>query len=424
MSHLKTFADINEALKVYIPSAQKQSSAYTLERMQKVMEYLGHPQHKYKVIHIAGTSGKTSTAYYISSMLTACGLKVGLTVSPHIDQINERVQINLEPLPEKEFGAQLERFLKLVEGSGVRPTYFEMLVAFAYWYFAEAKVDYAVIETGLGGLLDGTNVVTLANKVAVLTDIGLDHTEVLGQSLPEIAAQKAGIIHSDNAVFMYEQTPEVMEVFREVAQQCHADMHEIQPARQGQAPQELPLFQRRNWHLARAVYEFVAMRDELQLLSSNDLKETSKTYIPARMETWRLKDKILIIDGAHNAQKLSTLFKSITAKYPKQEMAILLSLKHTKGARARTSAAVVAKHASWLGLTSFTGSQDTPYESVEPAKVAEYCHVIGYDSWEIIDNPEQAFLQLMKRPEPILLVTGSFYLLNHIRPLIRRTIKA
>lgn len=419
---IKNFQDAHTVLKRFIPMSMDRG-AYTLGRMQQLMEALGNPQNTYKVVHIAGTSGKTSTCYYVTSLLQRAGCKVGLTVSPHVDEINERVQINLQPLPESKFCRQLQKFIKLVEATDIKPTYFELLVAFAYWQFAEDKVDYAVVEVGLGGLLDGTNVVSGSDKVCVITDIGLDHTEILGKTLPEIASQKAGIIRPHTSVFIYEQDEEVMDVIREVSEAQAADLHEIWPVKSGELPKNLPLFQRRNWYLAFCVYEFLAQRDGIDKLTEQLLSDSTQINVPARMETITLKDKVLIMDGAHNAQKLQTLFTSIKAKYPSQPIAALISMKHTKGMRTQTSLDVIVKYANWLGITTFVGEQDTPYKSVEAAKLAERCHMMGFDEWEVIEEPEVALKRLLERPEPVLLVTGSFYLLNHIRPVIRRLTK-
>jgi dihydrofolate synthase / folylpolyglutamate synthase len=416
---IKSFNDAHEVLKSFIPRSQERG-AYTLDRMQRLMEYLGNPQNTYTVIHVAGTSGKTSTSYYMASLLHATGSKVGLAVSPHVDEINERVQINLRPLPEQKFCRQLQKFIKLVEATKIKPTYFELIVAFAYWQFAQDKVDYAVIEVGLGGLLDGTNVVSTNDKICVITDIGLDHTEILGKTLPEIAAQKAGIIRPYNSVFMYEQGTEVLNVVREVCEAQSAELHEIMPMKSAELPTNLPLFQRRNWYLAFCVYEYIADRDGVGKLSEQQLAITTEIKIPARMETLVFRDKVVIMDGAHNAQKLQTLFKSIKNQYPRHEIAALISLKQTKGIRTQTSLEVIVKHVSWLGITSFNSEDDAPYKSVEPAKLAERCHMMGFDRWEIIDDPKQAFTEFLKRPEPILLATGSFYLLNHIRPIVKQ----
>src|SRR4051812_41410959 len=138
---LKSFAEINEYLTRFY---RNQRVVYSLDNMRGLMNYLDNPQDKFKAVHVAGTSGKTSTAYYMSALLAAGGGKVGLTVSPHIDEINERLQINNQPLPEKEFCAALTEFLMLMEAGPIKPSWFEVMIAFAYWYFAKEKVDYAL----------------------------------------------------------------------------------------------------------------------------------------------------------------------------------------------------------------------------------------------------------------------------------------
>ena len=193
MTKLRSFNDIDTVLKDFIPPMRSFRSVYTLDTMRALMLALGNPQNSYKTIHVAGTSGKTSTSYYIAALLGQTGKKIGLSVSPHVDNVNERVQIDLVPLDEHEYCQQFSTFLQIINKLRIKPTYFELLIAFAFWQFAQEKVDYAVIEVGLGGLLDGTNVIERSDKVCVIADIGLDHVAVLGNSLAGIAAQKAGI---------------------------------------------------------------------------------------------------------------------------------------------------------------------------------------------------------------------------------------
>ena len=171
--------------KDYLRQFYNYAAEYKLDAMQAFMEYLGNPQDKVQVIHVAGTSGKTSTCYYIAALLHGAGYKVGHTVSPHVDEINERVQINLEPLPETQFCEALSEFSDLVAGFDQQLSYFEVMVALAYWYFAKVGVDYAVIEVGLGGRIDGTNVVTRGDKISVITNIGFDHTKIFASGRPQ-----------------------------------------------------------------------------------------------------------------------------------------------------------------------------------------------------------------------------------------------
>lgn len=420
MVSLRSFDDVHEALAKYVPPPNSIRQAYTLDRIRRLMDFLGNPQENYKTIHVAGTSGKTSTAYYLSSLLIESGQKVGLTVSPHIDEVNERVQIQNKPLSSSKYFSRLEKFLKLIEKSDVKPTYFELLVAFAYWVFAIEKVDYAVVEVGLGGLLDGTNVITRSDKVCVITDIGLDHTAILGKTLPEITAQKAGIIKPHNEVFMYEQDDAIMSVVREVCSQQQATFHEILPIGNKDLPKNLPLFQRRNWYLALSAFQFVAERDELNPPSEIVLANSTQTYIPARMEVLQIAGHTIILDGAHNAQKFKALVSSVKNQFPDKQIAILIGMVQGKGAGLQNNLRVLRPLIGHTIITAFVGQQDMQKLSIDPLKIAEAYDKLGLSDFEIIDDPEAAFNRLLARPETVLLVTGSFYLLNHIRPLLSK----
>lgn len=418
MSELTTFQDVNKLLAGHVPSLNAfVGGAYKLDRMERLMATLGNPQDSYKTIHVAGTSGKTSTSYYIAAILKAVGQKAGLTVSPHIDAVNERVQINLQPLAEEKFCHQFNIFMELVERIDIKPTYFELLVGFAFWQFAEDKVDYAVIEVGRGGLLDATNVINSSDKVCVITDIGLDHTVVLGRTLGAIAAQKAGIIQKGNQVIMYRQSPEVMDVIQKTVYQRGGKLTSLEPMAPGET-NLLPIYQQHNYQLAYAASQYVRARDDLPRLSPPAIETTMLTYIPARMEIVERGGKSIIMDGAHNAQKMQALASSIKAKYDGQKIATLLALMKSEDFAARTDLAPITALSNHLILTSFSGEQDLPKVSVDPKKVAAHCRQMGFNDIAVIKDPEAAYEALLKRPEPILLITGSFYLMNHIRPLI------
>lgn len=415
MPKITSFEDVRRVLAGFVPADHSVHQAYTLTRIRQLMEYLGNPQDSYKVIHIAGTSGKTSTTYYMASLLKAAGKKVGLTVSPHIDEVNERVQIDLRPHPEKKFCSRLEEFLKLVDKSGIKPTYHELLIAFAYWVFALEKVDYAVIEVGLGGLLDSTNVISRPDKVCIITDIGLDHTAILGKTLPEITAQKAGIIQPGNAVMLYEQEEQVSKVVREVCAGQQADLHEVQPSEVNDVPNNLPLFQRRNWYLALKTFEFVSGRDGLKQLDESALAATTATYVPARMEIIKTGGQTLIMDGAHNAQKLTALVATVKHQFPKQSVAVLLSMVAGKGPKLASNLQPLKGLVDHVIITSFATQQDLYKVSVDPLKIAAACDQLGFKSFEVITDPITAYQVLLQRPESVHLVTGSFYLIGQIR---------
>ncbi len=415
---LGSFEEVNKVLAGFVPPANLMHSNYSLERIEELMERLGNPQDTFKVVHVAGTSGKTSTCYYLAAFLKVAAQKVGLTVSPHITEVNERAQINLEPLREGEFCKELNEFLGILDKTGIEVTYFELLVAFAYWEFARKKVDYAVVEVGLGGLLDCTNVINRPDKTCVITDIGLDHISVLGDTLPEIAAQKAGIIKPGNVVFTLKQSPEISRVFQETAKHQRANLHELQLPDEPVLPDTLTRFQQRNWYLASRVYQHLQACDKgLPVLNENELLGIAKTHIPARMEVLHLGDRILVLDGAHNPQKMQALAESIKDMFPDQKVACLFGLIKSMDYRIIGTLGKLVDITDHLIITSFKTEQDLKRRSVDPAKVARLGSKLGLSS-EVIDNPGEALAHLLARPEPVLLITGSFFLIQYIRPLI------
>jgi dihydrofolate synthase/folylpolyglutamate synthase len=335
MTQISNFAEANDALQPYIDQVKVLTGRdTTFDRVGPLMERVGNPHELLKIIHVAGTSGKTSTCYFLADMLKSSGVMTGLTVSPHVDVITERVQINGMPLSEAEFCQNLSEFLELV--GDVRPlsSYFELIYVFAFWEFVRHGVEYAVVETGMGGLYDATNIARQRNKVCVITDIGYDHMHLLGHTLPEIAAQKAGIIHEGNDVFLYTQSEEVMRAVHERVAAKGATLHELNEADEAQKIEvlidALPLFQRRNWLLAKQVYEHVAERDGLQELSNEQFAMTQAIIVPARMQAVQLGGKSCIMDGAHNPQKMQALVESYQAQYSGQKATVVLALKDSK----------------------------------------------------------------------------------------------
>ncbi len=419
MPQISSFAELSPLLNKFM-FRSTETGSYSLDNMLRLMTKLGNPQDQLKVIHVAGTSGKSSTCYYVASLLKQAGQKVGLTVSPHVDQINERVQVDLQPMPEVLFCQKLGDFIDIVQETGVEPSYFELLIAFAYWLFAGEKVDYAVVEVGLGGLLDGTNVINRIDKVCVITDLGLDHTNVLGNTLAEIASQKAGIIQSHNPVLVYRQSQDVMDVITKRCSEMHAQLHEVPSPKVLELANAagLPPFQQRNWLLAEAVYNFLEKRDGLPHLNDDQLSKSSHINIPARMEVIDYRGQTLIIDGSHNSQKMAALVGGLKSLYPDKEVAALVGFVQSESDRAKGALEELLPITKSLIVTSFSGEQDTPKHSVDPKVIANEAKQIGFSDVVVEPYPAAAFAKLTQRSEPILLVTGSFYLLNHIRPII------
>ena len=191
----------------------------TTERISRLCAAMGDPQHVAPVIHVTGTNGKGSTVQMISRLLMASGLTVGTYTSPHLERINERIQRNGEPISDEEFAEQIAAIAQLEAITGVRPSFFEAITAAAFRWFADVAVDVMVIEVGLLGRWDATNVVDAT--VAVITNIGLDHTEFAGPTLADIAREKAGIITEHGAVVVGETDQHLIKVF---SQEPHASM--------------------------------------------------------------------------------------------------------------------------------------------------------------------------------------------------------
>jgi dihydrofolate synthase/folylpolyglutamate synthase len=414
MRVIHNFSDVAKALSAFI-SDTPPNTPYTLDTIRDLMQYVGNPQDNMKVIHVAGTSGKTSTAYFITSLLTEAGYTTGLTVSPHIDHINERTQINLQPLPEREYCQELAEFLDLVDASGLSPSHFEVLVAFSYWVFNKRKVDYAVVEVGLGGLLDGTNVVTRPDKICVITDIGFDHIDVLGKTLHEIAAQKAGIVHDENKVFMYDQAQEVMEVVRTTVRKKHADLHVIKE-RSDDRVKHLPTFQQRNFGLALNVAEFVLADGGHEYLSDTHIRQATEVLIPGRMETVQKGSMTLVMDGAHNEQKIDAMVRAMQQKFPNRRVTLLVSFGQNKQTSVQESLNLLRQLGSSIIITKFAKGQDELRTPIEPSELALFAEKAGFSSIKLEEDPFTAVELLHRAQTDIGLITGSLYLIETVRP--------
>ena len=196
------------------PKALKPGLGNTL----RLCDAVGNPQHQFRSIHVAGTNGKGSTSHMLASVYQVTGYRVGLYTSPHLKFFTERIRLNGQPIAEGEVAQFVTEHQALIET--VEPSFFELTVAMAFDYFARQAVDVAIIEVGLGGRLDSTNVIT--PLISVITNIGYDHTDILGDTLPQIASEKAGIIKPGVPVVVSETQPEIDAVFRETAALANA----------------------------------------------------------------------------------------------------------------------------------------------------------------------------------------------------------
>lgn len=199
------------------PAAYKNN----LDNIIALSEHLGNPHLNFKSIHVAGTNGKGSTSHMLAAIFQECGYKTGLYTSPHIKDFGERIRINGEMI-DREFVANFTQKMKSI-CLNVKPSFFEMTVVMAFEYFSVHKVDFAIIETGLGGRLDSTNIISPI--LSVITNIGYDHTNLLGETLTQIASEKAGIIKQNTPVVIGETLPETKTVFEKKANDINAEVH-------------------------------------------------------------------------------------------------------------------------------------------------------------------------------------------------------
>lgn len=219
-----TYSQAIDFLYSSLPAFESQGAhAYKpgLATSEALAELFGQPQNQYKIIHIAGTNGKGSTAHMLATILQLNGYKVGLYTSPHIIDFRERIRVDGEMIPEEYVSYFVEKYQNIQ--SGLTPTFFELTSTMAFSYFAAKKVDYAVIEVGLGGRLDSTNIV--APLLSIITNISLEHTSFLGNTIEEIAFEKGGIIKDNIPVVIGQAQPAVAQVFTRLAEEHHATIY-------------------------------------------------------------------------------------------------------------------------------------------------------------------------------------------------------
>ncbi len=414
---IRSIEEAQAYLLAYSPEKMT-GQTYTLERMRTLMRRLGDPQDSFRTVHVAGTSGKTSTAYFIRGLLQKSGQKTGLTASPHITSITERVQVDGKPLKDEDFLTYLDEFLgELAQWPDIKPTYFELLVALAYFVFAKEKVAYAVIEVGLGGLLDATNVITRSDKVAVITPIGLDHTEVLGPTVEAIATQKAGIILPGSDVFAAGQDSVAQKVLDTTAATQGASVHPLKDMNADVT--WLPPFQQRNFVLANRVVQYIAERDNFHVAEQLNRNTVMKMTPPGRFEQYKVRGKRVLLDGAHNPQKLAALLEARTGLSVGETTWVFGVVDSPEGKIHACLDAVRSQNGRFI-MTEFSSEQDMKSRrSVAASRLAAYMTARGRIAVAEPD-PERALQAALAQPGTEVVVTGSLYLVARLRPLLER----
>jgi len=279
---------------------------FDLARIKKILKYFGNPQDKIMTVHIAGTNGKGSVCAFISSILQEAGFKTGLYTSPHLTDVRERIRINNKKISKSDFAYFITRYSLLI--TRCRLTYFELLTAMAFRHFHKENVGFAVIETGLGGRLDATNVIKMP-AVSVITNIGLEHTRYLGNTVRKIASEKAGIIKKNVAVITGADGA-ALAVIKDIAGSKNAPVLKNPPSAEKCCLSLAGAFQQKNARLAAACCRYLKIPEKFIVAG------LKKTYWPGRFEfkkvSYRGKKFTLLLDGAHNPAGITALRDSIT----------------------------------------------------------------------------------------------------------------
>lgn len=413
---------------------------YRLERMRTFLTELGDPQNAYPTIHIGGTSGKGSTSTMVAAMMRAQGKRVALHTKPHLKSMTERARIDGVAISEERFAEILESMMPAIERTAAvagRPTYYETLLAIAFEYFARERVDVAVIEVGLGGRLDGTNVIM--PLVSAITSIGFDHMDVLGETLEDIALEKAGIAKPDVPLVTFIDDDAARAVVADAAQRAGAPfvdvaaqvrIEDVRLPRDGQSFSVVtPLaryeistpmlgeFQRRNAATAISVVEALppAFRPSVEHVE----QALASLTIPGRMEYYPGHPSVLF-DIAHNAEKAEHLVRSLQEHFPDRRFTFVVAIGESKDAREilRQLAALPAKFI-------FTSFEIAGRTATKPQRLAAIAETLG--SWgRVVQDPVEA-MEIARRTsgaDEIIVVTGSTFIVAEIRGWWLETIVA
>lgn len=415
--------------------------AFKLDRMRALMEALGNPQDALRMVHVAGTNGKGSVVAMLEACLRACDYAVGIYTSPHLIDVRERIQINAHPISYPNFTDALQR---VVDAEATLPeqlgqaTYFELMTALGFVHFADQAVDVAIIEVGLGGRLDATNIITPA--VSAITQIDLDHTQFLGDTIEAIATEKAGIFKPGVPALSFKQSEEAVAAFRVVAEKVGTPLaivgedidfsyrFEASPqlgkhSRVGITGQTLsfehvpvPLpgeHQALNCGLVLGVLDRLA-GSGLALNETKIFEGLGNTRAPGRMEVIADHPRVLV-DGAHNPAAVGALMRSIGAHINYDSMILIFGCAADKDVDE-----MLTKVALGADKVVFTRSRSNP-RAMDPEELNRRFEEAHPKMAQVAPSLEEA-LDIARRGASrgdLICITGSFYLAGEAKKLLQ-----
>lgn len=358
-----------------------------LDRISAVLEIIGNPQDKLKCIHVAGTNGKGSVCAIIASILQKAGMKTGLYTSPHIFAYTERIQINGFDISKEDFAKYLFEICEIADKNNIHLTEFEILTAVMFKYFADNDVDVVVLETGLGGRFDATNVIK-SNLCSIITHIDLDHTERLGNTKSKIAFEKAGIIKKDCPVF----TCEGYEEIKDKADECNSLFVMVTPFEDTSNLSLKGSCQQENLSLALAAvrYLFPQIPENLIQEALKDIKH------PCRFQNCR---EDLIVDASHNPNGAAALRESLDFYYPDKPRCFVFGCLRNKDYKKMME--ILFSKGDDIYFYHFNNKNSCSIKELQ----------------ESCEFPSKIFTSLEQLPQNSLkIICGSFYMLNEIIP--------
>jgi len=403
-----------------------------LDRMRRLLELLGDPHTQFRSIHVGGTSGKGSTATICAAMLRAAGFKVGLHTKPHLRSVTERACVDGAPVSEERFAQLMEAAMPAISemerGEFGPPSYFELLVAIAFRYFAEERVDVAVVEVGIGGTLDGTNVLT--PLVSVLTNVGRDHMDVLGDTVEAIALDKTGIIKDKIPAVTAAEHPGALQVIREAAARKRSPLTIVQEAadirsephaayeqqatiRTSAARYDLTIPLLGEFQVMNAATAIVALEQiagEMPVSPEQAQQGVATVSLPGRMEFYPSRPSLLF-DVAHNGEKAAALAAGLLRHFPGKRFVFVTAVAEGKAA-AEMLAAWAALPAHFI-FTSFDVSHRS---AMTPKRLALTAETMGLTA-RAVDDPVEALTiaRRMASVDDLVVVTGSTFLVARLR---------